>query len=279
MHKRPLGWPLVERWFDGQGLAFCCFGKASWVKKIAREQRTSSEQSSPGGHAATRSSRHNSLQLFTVMMMRTMTNPVQPLAVCSLLLLSLPSISAELDDMKIMSKMGWPAAAASAAAAAIGNHTDPDNDQSHHANEMAANILGYTLVGIMVLMFFFAVVTFGRSCCIQCKNVSLGFCYSCVACSRISPPHINPSRHSSSSIRPHSYPIYTVLHCILTTRLQGMLPIYARKTARRWRRRGWHFKRSNFRSGTGGARGRGRSRIGSRTADGCIATCRQIATT
>jgi RsiW-degrading membrane proteinase PrsW (M82 family) len=98
-----------------------------------------------------------------------MINPVQPLAVCSLLLLSLPSISAELDDMKIMSKMGWPAVAASAA---IGNHTDPDNDQSHHANEMAANILGYTLVGIMVLMFFFAVVTFGRSCCIQCKNVS-----------------------------------------------------------------------------------------------------------
>ena len=103
--------------------------------------------------------------------MRTMINPVQPLAVCSLLLLSLPSISAELDDMKIMSKMGWPAAAASAAAAAIGNHTDTDN-QSHHANEIAANILGYTLVGIMVLMFFFAVVTFGRSCCIQCKNVS-----------------------------------------------------------------------------------------------------------
>ena len=118
------------------------------------------------------------------MIMRTMTNPVQPLAVCSLLLSSLPSISAELDDMKIMSKMGWPAAAASAAAAAIGNHTDTNND---HGNPVAANILGYTLVGIMVLMFFFAVVTFGRSCCIQCKNVSLGFCYSCVACSQVSP--------------------------------------------------------------------------------------------
>jgi hypothetical protein len=52
-----------------------------------------------------------------------------------------------------------------------GNHTDPDDHQSH-ANEMAANILGYTLVGIIVLMFFFAVVTFGRSCCIGCKNVS-----------------------------------------------------------------------------------------------------------
>ena len=212
--------------------------------------------------------------------MRTMTNPVQPLAVCSLLLSSLPSISAELDDMKIMSKMGWPAAAASAAAAAaIGNHTDPDN-QSHHANEIAANILGYTLVGIMVLMFFFAVVTFGRSCCIQCKNVSLGFCYSCVACSRISPPQPTPLVIPRHQFVHSSIPIQsTVLHCILTTRLQGMLPIYARKTARRRRRIGWHFKRSNFRSGTGGARGRGRSRIGSRTADGCIATCRQIATT
>ena len=211
------------------------------------------------------------------MIMRTMTNPVQPLAVCSLLLSSLPSISAELDDMKIMSKMGWPAAAASAAAAAIGNHTDTNND---HGNPVAANILGYTLVGIMVLMFFFAVVTFGRSCCIQCKNVSLGFCYSCVACSRISPPQPTPLVIPRHQFVHSSIPIQsTVLHCILTTRLQGMLPIYARKTARRRRRIGWHFKRSNFRSGTGGARGRGRSRIGSRTADGCIATCRQIATT
>lgn len=161
-----------------------------------------------------------------MMMMRTMTNPVQPLAICSLLLLSLPSISAELDDMQVMSKMGWPAAAAYASAA-IGNHTDPDN-QSHHGNALCRNILGYTLVGIVVLMFFFAVVTFGRSCCIQWKNVSLGFCYSCVACSHVSSastPVVIPHHqlvHSSMPIQS------TVLHCVLTTRLQGMLPIYAR---------------------------------------------------
>lgn len=163
-------------------------------------------------------------------MMRTMTNPVQPLAICSLLLLSLPSISAELDDMQVMSKMGWPAAAAYASAA-IGNHTDPDNnDQSHHGNALCRNILGYTLVGIVVLMFFFAVVTFGRSCCIQCKNVSGVLLYSCVAC-RVMFLRLNPCRHCI----PHhqlvhsSMPIQsTVLHCVLTTRLQGMLPIYAR---------------------------------------------------
>ena len=127
-----------------------------------------------------------------------------------------------------MSKMGWPAAAAYASAA-IGNHTDPDNnDQSHHGNALCRNILGYTLVGIVVLMFFFAVVTFGRSCCIQWKNVSLGFCYSCVACSHVSSastPVVIPHHqlvHSSMPIQS------TVLHCVLTTRLQGMLPIYAR---------------------------------------------------
>ena len=141
-------------------------------------------------------------------MMRTMTNPVQPLAIC--LLLSLPSISAELDDMQVMSKMGWPAAAAYASAA-IGNHTDPDNnDQSHHGNALCRNILGYTLVGIVVLMFFFAVVTFGRSCCIQCKNVSGVLLYSCVAC-RVMFLRLNPCRHSSSSTRSliHAYPIYS----------------------------------------------------------------------
>ena len=145
-------------------------------------------------------------------MMRTMTNPVQPLAICSLLLLSLPSISAELDDMQVMSKMGWPAAAAyTYASAGIGNHTDPDNnDQSHHGNALCRNILGYTLVGIVVLMFFFAVVTFGRSCCIQCKNVSLGFCYSCVACSHVSAstPLVIP-HHSFI----HAYPIYSAALC------------------------------------------------------------------
>ena len=76
--------------------------------------------------------------------------------------------------MKIMA-MHWPAAAAGFGLGrnntGNGNHTDPDGDESH-ANEMAANILGYTLVGIIVLMFFFTVVTFGRSCCIGCKNVS-----------------------------------------------------------------------------------------------------------
>jgi len=115
-----------------------------------------------------------------------MTNPVQPLAICSLLLLSPPSISAELDDMQVMSKMGWPAAAAyTYASAAIGNHTDPDNDQSHHGNALCRNILGYTLVGIVVLMFFFAVVTFGRSCCIQCKNCCIVFSrHGCKGCCR-----------------------------------------------------------------------------------------------
>ena len=78
--------------------------------------------------------------------------------------------------MKVLA-MHWPAAAATAGFGlgrnntGNGNHTDPDGDESH-ANEMAANILGYTLVGIIVLMFFFTVVTFGRSCCIGCKNVS-----------------------------------------------------------------------------------------------------------
>ena len=159
------------------------------------------------------------------MMMRTMTNPVQPLAICSLLLLSLPSISAELDDMQVMSKMGWPAAAAYASAA-IGNHTDPDNnDQSHHGNALCRNILGYTLVGIVVLMFFFAVVTFGRSCCIQCKNVSWGSAILVLRAVMFHPPQ----PLSSFLIIHLSMPIQsTVLHCVLATRLQGLLPIYAR---------------------------------------------------
>ena len=75
--------------------------------------------------------------------------------------------------MKIMA-MHWPAAAVGFGLGnntGTGNHTDPNGDESH-ANEIAANILGYTLVGIIVLMFFFTVVTFGRSCCIGCKNVS-----------------------------------------------------------------------------------------------------------
>ena len=122
-----------------------------------------------------------------------------------------------------MSKMGWPAAAAYASAA-IGNHTDPDN-QSHHGNALCRNILGYTLVGIVVLMFFFAVVTFGRSCCIQCKNVSLGSAILVLRAVMFPPQPLS----SFLIIHYLSIPIQsTVLHCVLTTRLQGLLPIYAR---------------------------------------------------
>lgn len=48
-----------------------------------------------------------------------------------------------------------------------GNSTDPSSE-----NEMAQDIVGYTLIGILVLMFFFTVCTFGKDCCVGCKNVS-----------------------------------------------------------------------------------------------------------
>mmetsp|Transcript_2130 Transcript_2130/g.3593 ORF Transcript_2130/g.3593 Transcript_2130/m.3593 type:complete len:231 (-) Transcript_2130:198-890(-) len=118
------------------------------------------------------------------MMTTTMKPPVQPFNTFSLLLLSLPTVcGGELDDMKIMG-LSWPAVAV-AIGNHTGNHTDPDDDDQSHANEMAANILGYTLIGIVVLMFFFTVATFGRSCCIGCKNCCVVFSrHGCKGCCR-----------------------------------------------------------------------------------------------
>eukprot|EP00563_Minutocellus_polymorphus_P019294 CAMPEP_0197734352 /NCGR_PEP_ID=MMETSP1434-20131217/44377_1 /TAXON_ID=265543 /ORGANISM="Minutocellus polymorphus, Strain CCMP3303" /LENGTH=134 /DNA_ID=CAMNT_0043321763 /DNA_START=193 /DNA_END=598 /DNA_ORIENTATION=+ len=101
-------------------------------------------------------------------MTTTMKPPVQPFNTFSLLLLSLPTVcGGELDDMKIMG-LSWPAVAV-AIGNHTGNHTDPDDDDQSHANEMAANILGYTLIGIVVLMFFFTVATFGAAVALVAK--------------------------------------------------------------------------------------------------------------
>mmetsp|Transcript_28038 Transcript_28038/g.61095 ORF Transcript_28038/g.61095 Transcript_28038/m.61095 type:complete len:153 (+) Transcript_28038:40-498(+) len=61
-----------------------------------------------------------------------------------------------------------------------GNSTDPSSE-----NEMAQDILGYTLIGIVVLMFFFTVCTFGKDCCVGCKNCCTAFSrYGCKGCCR-----------------------------------------------------------------------------------------------
>lgn len=94
-----------------------------------------------------------------------------PTVLSTLLLLLLPTICiAEIAEMELVRNWQQPE---QPLVVHYGNNTGNGTDPNSGENELAQDIVGYTLIGIVVVMFLFAVCTFGKSVCIGCKNVSI----------------------------------------------------------------------------------------------------------